>query len=704
MNQNRFVQFAGCGLLLAVMVLSAAVASGATIRVPFDQSTVADAIAIAGAGDDIRVANTHVDTGRLAVSGKDISIVSYDGAYATPTAGATINSVSVGGSTLALDGLTIGGGGSTGALAAVLFTTSTSSVSVDGCALSSSDSQGVRMLAAANGSTLTMTDSSASNNSSNGILIDNNTSNMSVILNNVDVNSNGSDGCLFIFGALIGQNHSFSATDCEFNDNVFVGLALGQGCAGTVTVTDSVMTGNNGFADLHIGWEADGTPRFDVTGCTIGGGPTAHGISVQFLANSVVNIADCTVTGAGNRGISITDNINVPVNVTDSTVTGSTNDGIFIDLLTPVTTAISIDNTTSTNNLVGMAAPQSNLTVTNSRIVNNTNWGAFLFAQVNDRTINVSDTQFNGNGFDGISIDGPQILTFTDCEFIGNFNGALIGVPLTGGTKEPELCRLTMDGCTVSGNVSNGLWMKTMDIDADITDSTFSSNGNNSLIIEEEANATAANGTFSVDVTMERCIVRGASAQAARVVGDTVNIINCLFDEGSANPGAIPALEDAVLTLGGGANASLVHCTVADSQTATTPATKAINMIDGTLSLQNSIVSAPGSTAIALGGGGSAGTIDYNLYQAASFGPGFGGSNSKPQGADPLFSTASSGVGTGDFHLMGSSPAIESGNPGLGVADDLEGASRPSPAGTWPDMGAYEEQTVPVELGAFTIE
>lgn len=43
----------------------------------------------------------------------------------------------------------------------------------------------------------------------------------------------------------------------------------------------------------------------------------------------------------------------------------------------------------------------------------------------------------------------------------------------------------------------------------------------------------------------------------------------------------------------------------------------------------------------------------------------------------------------GDFRLSPSSPAIGFGEPGL-VATDLDGNARPAPAGSMPDVGAYE--------------
>ena len=46
--------------------------------------------------------------------------------------------------------------------------------------------------------------------------------------------------------------------------------------------------------------------------------------------------------------------------------------------------------------------------------------------------------------------------------------------------------------------------------------------------------------------------------------------------------------------------------------------------------------------------------------------------------------------GTGDFHLSASSPARGAGDPSLTVPVDFDGAPRPNPAGTPPDIGCYE--------------
>jgi parallel beta-helix repeat protein len=71
-------------------------------------------------------------------------------------------------------------------------------------------------------------------------------------------------------------------------------------------------------------------------------------------------------------------------------------------------------------------------------------------------------------------------------------------------------------------------------------------------------------------------------------------------------------------------------------------------------------------------------------------------------GVDPLF--VSTIAGSEDLHLTSGSPAIEAGTE-LGVGDDIEKGSRPRPAGTLPDLGAYEfEEPTAITLASFTAQ
>ncbi|MFQ5604352.1 MAG: right-handed parallel beta-helix repeat-containing protein [bacterium] len=76
---------------------------------------------------------------------------------------------------------------------------------------------------------------------------------------------------------------------------------------------------------------------------------------------------------------------------------------------------------------------------------------------------------------------------------------------------------------------------------------------------------------------------------------------------------------------------------------------------------------------------------DYNLVY--NFSGSFTYGANTITGSDPLFVNTT--PGSEDLHLQTTSPAIAAGTD-LGVSDDLEKNSRPRPAPTNPDMGAYE--------------
>ena len=66
---------------------------------------------------------------------------------------------------------------------------------------------------------------------------------------------------------------------------------------------------------------------------------------------------------------------------------------------------------------------------------------------------------------------------------------------------------------------------------------------------------------------------------------------------------------------------------------------------------------------------------------------------------DPLFVDP----GSGDYHLADTSPAIGAGKADGAPSTDIEGNPRPNPAGSKPDMGAYEHPLGPPPLSTFKV-
>jgi hypothetical protein len=124
--------------------------------------------------------------------------------------------------------------------------------------------------------------------------------------------------------------------------------------------------------------------------------------------------------------------------------------------------------------------------------------------------------------------------------------------------------------------------------------------------------------------------------------------------------------------------------------------------------IQNNIIYANGTSAAISANTPSLPGEDFNLIYN------YGTATESSQGpvtifgsnttfGDPLF--VSTAAGAEDLHLQSGSPAIETGTD-LGVSDDIEQGSRPNPAGTLPDRGAYEffEEPTAVTLVSFAAQ
>jgi hypothetical protein len=125
--------------------------------------------------------------------------------------------------------------------------------------------------------------------------------------------------------------------------------------------------------------------------------------------------------------------------------------------------------------------------------------------------------------------------------------------------------------------------------------------------------------------------------------------------------------------------------------------------------IKNNIIYANGTSAAISANTSSLPGEDFNLIfnngtgtessqgPVTTFGP------NTITGSDPLF--VSTTAGSEDLHLTAGSPAIAAGTD-LGVTDDIEKSSRPNPAATPPDMGAYEFKQKPtaITLVSFTAQ
>ena len=129
-------------------------------------------------------------------------------------------------------------------------------------------------------------------------------------------------------------------------------------------------------------------------------------------------------------------------------------------------------------------------------------------------------------------------------------------------------------------------------------------------------------------------------------------------------------------------NIRLIHCTITgNTDRAYAGGIDCAN--NGTATLLNCIVWGNAENQISARLGGLV-TVNYSDIQG-------GWSGESNIDADPLFLN----VGNADYHLTDSSTCIGKGTRNGVPSDDIEGHLRPNPAGTRPDLGAYENSFGP---------
>ncbi|CAM3491037.1 right-handed parallel beta-helix repeat-containing protein [Occultella aeris] len=318
--------------------------------------------------------------------------------------------------------------------------------------------------------------------------------------------SGAPEGGTFRGGVVLYQGGTFLGEDVTIsgNDN---GLMLPEG--GTVTLTDSAVTGNLGEESGQgifgrAGESAGGDPiplTVSLTGTEVSGngvGLTLEGAQTQISDSTIAdNLAGISST-AGEAGASL--------ELTDSVVTGNAPvdigapgsmvpAGVFIG--GPVDAVVT--NTEISANLIGMYVTAADVTVTGGEVSDN-DWAGIFAAEepyaTLRTTVDVTGTSITGNGlnnggavygFGGIAIRFAATVTGSDLTIAGNSVGAMVqggalsltdstitdsvrtpfdnpaGVPFTGhgilateaGAFWPGDVQLVRT--EVSGNESNGL-------------------------------------------------------------------------------------------------------------------------------------------------------------------------------------------------------------------------------------------------------
>ena len=302
MKQIKKVCFVFC--LVLSLVLFSSFCNATIIYVPADYATIQGAINGASADDTIIVsAGTYNED---VVINKNLILQGFGATSCTITGSGSGNVINVGGFTLSISGFTVTNG-STG-----FYMTAGSNVTVSDCIITAISSGGIGGGFNASNATLTISDSTISNNTAVGA------AGMSI------------------------DNSTATITDCVISGNT-AATQTGGGIncnSATVTITGTTISNNTATTMGGGGLILDTASTATITGCTISGNSTGtFGGGIFALNNSTLILSKSTISdnsattddgeGGGISCASSSDSI-----ITNCLFTGNTNNdisGIQID-------------------------------------------------------------------------------------------------------------------------------------------------------------------------------------------------------------------------------------------------------------------------------------------------------------------------------------------------------------------------------------
>jgi predicted outer membrane repeat protein len=529
-----------------------------------------------------------------------------------------------------------------------------------------------------------------------------------VLLSNASIvgNVSGNDTLAGPAGGINAYATTMEVQDCEFRENVTAGNG-GALCADscTLTVSGTVFGGNTArFAGGGIhGFRSNlDLQNSSVTGNAVGNDSVGGiGGGLRTVGGSV-DIRGCQIdsnrsTGSGGGIATLSDDLVVDASSLSRNRARWSGGGVAAgDGNVVLSNSEMVGNVAGNDTIGGIGggvdASWSDLTVAGCTISADTaNTGAGLniyncdldlqdallewnFARENCAALNVI--------VDSTLPSGPLECRIERTRFEANE-----AVNLTGGARiqqsneDSNQVAVTIDGCVFVGNRANA---------------------NAALRVYGEMRGLVLTNSLFLDNTSTRQSA-GAGVTSGRGI-----VSNCLFAWNTAGSDTLP-VSSAALSVIQGAQVEVVNCTFTQNDAASA---SALGMRAGALvwltncimaentGLPISLVSASSATGCEL-------WVNYSLVEQGADSVTlvdslcllhWGAGNIDE---DPLFENS----GIGDFRLNAASPCIGAGIDSIDIdgrwyrapVTDLEGNPRPAPAGTRPDMGAYEDGiTVPV--------
>ena len=474
-----------------------------------------------------------------------------------------------------------------------------------------------------------------------------------------------------------------SSSSCEFTYTYqTAGLAFA-----TITVTDDSGAAVNSTSIRIIRHGDIFVPAYH---------PTIQAALDAAFDGDTVIVADGTYKGAGNKNLDFRGKVITVISENgpdktiidceedgrgfyfhngeghDSVVSGFTimngqafgGGGIFCDAASPtITNCIIQSNSAGSGRGGGIYCKSSSPIITNCTIRDNNATGGGGGINCFDSSPEIKNCTISGNGGGGLSIFGvtasPEI---TNCNISDNSD--------IGGNAGGIYCRYgspIINNCTINKNVGRTA--------GGIVFDQASGTVTNCSINENEGGGI---NCWSSSPTISACIIQGNSAFGS---GDGAGITctyssapiiqNCLISKNSSGENG----------RGGGVYSSgssptIINCTIAENS-AGTDGGGVYSYGSSSLNISNSIVS--GNAPEEIYYSGDIPTITYSTIPGGW--PGEGNIPFNPDLEDPA---------NDNYRLKDYSICIGSGTTAGSPASDIEGSPRPNPAGSNPDMGAYE--------------
>jgi parallel beta-helix repeat protein len=532
----------------------------------------------------------------------------------------------------------------------------------------------------------------------------------SATLQNLTVDTTG-------YGIIV-QNSTTNCTvrNCTITGCNYYGLYVAWGA--TCYVYNSTMNSNgtaSGYAGVHVVqanttlWMEDCTANSNTSfglfahstaspcsmtlkRCSFNSN-TQAGVRLD-AADQVLNAEDCYFNSNTLFGIWAYGNAIVNLTRCKGQLNGQ--DGVYVDTAPTNFVLTANDCDLTTNSRCGLCNfGKSTIALGGSRLNGNTLDGVLCDQNASagsSFTLTLCDLKSNGRD-GGIFARYCDVLA-TQCSFSNNTS---IGFERNYNNSLAGASTVMLRQCTVSGNGSKGALIQTdlagSGITFEITNSTFAGNtGGEALMVNSDPGPISG--------TIDRSIFRdgtnnnsGLRTLYLRQSG-TVVMNNSIVDEGYAG-----------VRLEGGTS-KLYHCTFASRSGVCEEGVQAIWSPTSNHEFKNGIIDGFKNGLKGYNGTNVINSNNCIRTTVANFAGDVTAGTNSLLGINPVFVTATSGVGTGNFHLQSSSPCVgtRANAPDLGLTSDLAGSARPSPAATPPDLGAYESTEVPVSVSAFAVE